>query len=72
MNMLNGDLAFTRYIAQNVKKSGLEIWRKLNRNHDPSTHASKESLKRKIEQVASTRAKHIQELTPIYEKLGSL
>ena len=28
LNMLNGDLAITRYIAQNVKRSGVEIWRK--------------------------------------------
>ena len=34
MNMLNGDLAMTRYIAQNVKKSGLEIWRKLHKQND--------------------------------------
>ena len=32
MNVINGDLALTRYSAQNVKRSGLEIWRKLNNN----------------------------------------
>ena len=36
MNMITGDLAMTRYISQNVKRSGLEIW-KLNRNNDPNT-----------------------------------
>ena len=38
MNMLTGDLAMTRYISQNVKRSGLEIWRKMHRNNDPNTY----------------------------------
>ena len=33
MNMINGDLAMTHYIAQNVKRSGLEIWHKINKNN---------------------------------------
>ena len=57
MNMITGDLALTRYITLNVKKSGLEIWRKLHKNNDPNTHGSKETLKRKIEQLASNRSK---------------
>ena len=61
MSMLTGDLATTRYISQNVKKSGLEIWRKLHRNHDPNTYGSKESMKRKIEQLALNRAKDIRD-----------
>ena len=67
MNMITGDLAVTRYIAQNVKKSGLEIWRKLHRNNDPNTHGSKETLKRKIEQLALNRCKDVKELSEILE-----
>ena len=48
MNMINGDLALTRYVAQNVKHPGVEIWRKLNRQNDPNTHETKETLKRQI------------------------
>ena len=63
MNMLNGDLAMSRYISQNVKRSGLEIWRKLNKNNDPSTYGSKEMLKRQIEQLAAIRSKDIRDFT---------
>ena len=31
MNMINRDL-------QNIKRSGLEIWHKLNKNSDPNTY----------------------------------
>ena len=41
MSMLNGGLAMTRYIAQNVIRSGLEIWRKLDKNNDPNTYNKK-------------------------------
>ncbi len=63
MNMINGDLAIIRYIAQNVKRSGLEIWRRLNRHNDPNTYGTKETLKRQIEQLASNRSKDIKELS---------
>ena len=69
MNMLNGDLAITRYIAQNVKRSGLEIWRKLHRNNDPNTYNTRDSYRRMIEQLASTRTKNTKELSEKFDKL---
>ena len=62
MNIINGDLAITHYIAQSVKRSGLEIWRKLNRQNGPNTHGTKETLKRQIERLASNRTKDTKEL----------
>ena len=62
MNMLNGDLAITRYIGQNVKRSGLEIWRKLHRNNDPNTYNTKDSYRGMIEQIAANRTKNTKEI----------
>ena len=69
LNMLKGDVAITRYIAQNVKRSGVEIWRKLNRNNDPKTYATTDGYRRMIEQLASTRCKDETELRDKFEKL---
>ena len=69
LNMLKGDVAITRYIAQNVKRSGVEIWRKLNRNNDPKTYATTDGYRRMIEQLASTRCKDEKELRDKFEKL---
>ena len=57
MTMLAGDIAISRYVSQNVKQSGLEIWRKLHRNSDPSTYGTRQNLKSQIEKIAEPRAK---------------
>ena len=69
MSMLKGELASARYIAQNVKRSGVEIWRKLNRNNDPRTYATTDGYRRMIEQLASTRCKDEKELRDRFDKL---
>ena len=69
MSMITGELAMTRYINHNVKQSGLEIWRKLHRSHDPNTHGTKETMKRKIEQLSMNRCKDTKELSVQFEKL---
>lgn len=51
MNMIDGDLAMTREIAQHVKRSAVEIWRKFHKQNDPTTYGSKENLKRPIENI---------------------
>ena len=69
MNMLSGDTAIMRYIAQNVKKSGLEIWRKLHPNNDPNTYNTKDSYRRMIEQLSANRTKNTKELSEKFDKL---
>ena len=69
MNMITGELSMTRYIAQNVKRSGLEIWRKMHRNNDPNTYNTRDSYKRMIEQLASSRSKNTKELEEKFTKL---
>ena len=69
MNMITGDLSITRYISQNVKRSGLEIWRKLHRNNDPHTYNSKDSYRRQIEQLSLNRSKDEKELRSKFEEL---
>ena len=71
MNMIKGDLAMARYINQNVKRSGLEIWRKMHRTNDPNTYNAKDSYKRIIEPLATTRCKDTKELSETFEKTRS-
>ena len=59
----------TRYVYQNIKQSGIEIWRKLNRNNDPNTYNTRDSYRRQIEQLSSSRCKDETELQTKFEKL---
>ena len=58
-----------RNISQNIKRSGLEIWRKLHRNNDPKTYATTDGYRRMIEQLSSTRCKDEKELSARFDKL---
>ena len=37
MGMVTGKISNTLYIETNLKRSGMEMWRRLNKNNDPKT-----------------------------------
>ncbi len=62
MNLITGAYATTDYIDQNVHQSGIEMWRKLNRNSDPRTYNTTDAAHRTGKAFGTHRSKNVKEL----------
>lgn len=60
--MITGEDAYTNYIDTNLKKCGMEVWRRMNKNNDPKTFTTVDGHLRIINDLAKTRCKTMKEL----------
>lgn len=58
-----------RYIDQNVRQSGMEIWRKLNRSSNTCTYNTIDVARRAIKGLGVTRCKNMTELMARHEMI---
>jgi len=69
MGMMSRKRANTLYIKTNLKKSGMEIWRRLNKDNDPKTFTTSEGHLRQITELFKSRCKDMTELIDRMEKI---
>ena len=70
VSMVSGEKADTKYILQNVKKSGMEFWRRIHKDFNPSTFKTKEMHRMAIDQTAALgRCNNLKELGERFEYL---
>ena len=62
MNMISGPLTETKYLNQNPRKSGPEIWRKMHYWNEPKTYNAKEYYRLKVQNLANPMCKSYSEL----------
>lgn len=71
MGMIQGKAATSTYITNNVRESGLEIWRFMHINNEPHAFTSTEHYYKTRDQLCATRCNNIADLKNRLELLDN-